>query len=146
MLFLRERPSQFVGTSRPAPVDQRLGLISELASVEISMTYLKQWVRRHAAKKLTVPNLKTSEIEPFVSTSSDPASPSTSSNRSWSRSWSASSSSRSPRWTFWTSDLWESWARHLVKKLEMNYIRNEICRLRRRSEGYTELTNISWHR
>ena len=34
----------------------------------------------------------------------------------------------------------------LEKKLEMIYIHNELCRLHRRSDGYTELTNISWHR
>ena len=53
---------------------------------------------------------KTSEIGAFASTSSVPASSSISSNRSWSKSWSASSSSMMLRWTFWTSDLGESWA------------------------------------
>ena len=28
----------------------------------------------------------------------------------------------------------------------MIYIRNELCRLRRKSDRYTELTNILWHR
>ena len=41
--------SHFFGTSRPAPIDGRLRLISEVASV-------KQWVRRHVAEVLMVPN------------------------------------------------------------------------------------------
>jgi hypothetical protein len=31
------------------------------------------------------------------------------------------------------------------RKVEMNYIRNELCMLRRRSDAYIELTKISWH-
>ena len=52
MLFLQERPSRFFGTSRPVLVDGRLGLISEVASVAILMTYLKHWVRQHVADPL----------------------------------------------------------------------------------------------